>query len=178
MIFGGTRFAETTVFDDAIFHEFVGFNDAVFADKAIFTETKLLAEARFRLTHFNGDALFGGSEFGRHANFDSTLFGAGVRFHDVTFTGIATCLGAYARLDVRTTPVSGHQAGCSPHRRARTRDVFAKCQAAGAGCMTGDEPNLTSTVQRGGHDAIDVKWLNKRPHRHEHAFGGHSISGR
>lgn len=100
VIFGGARFAKTTVFDDAIFHDFVGFNDAVFADSAIFTETKLLAEARFFCTHFNGDALFGGSEFGRHANFDSTLFGAGVRFHNVTFTGTATCRGAYARLDL------------------------------------------------------------------------------
>lgn len=100
VVFSGARFAGTVVFDDAVFHDFVGFNDAVFAESAIFTETKLLAEARFCKTRFNGKALFGGSEFGRHANFDSTLFGAEVRFSDVTFTGPATCAGAYARLDV------------------------------------------------------------------------------
>lgn len=100
VVFGGARFADTAVFDDAVFHAFVGFNDAVFADSAIFTETKLLAEARFRRTHFAGKALFGGSEFGRHANFDSTLFGGEVNFSRVTFTGAATCAGAYARLDV------------------------------------------------------------------------------
>ncbi|SDW36411.1 Pentapeptide repeat-containing protein [Amycolatopsis xylanica] len=100
VVFGGTRFGDTVVFDDAVFHEFAGFNDAVFAGSAIFTETKLLAEARFRRTRFDGKALFGGSEFGRHANFDSTLFGAEVWFSDVTFSGAATCAGAYARLDV------------------------------------------------------------------------------
>ncbi|CAM3686118.1 pentapeptide repeat-containing protein [Kibdelosporangium persicum] len=100
VVFGGTRFADAVVFDDAVFHDFVGFNDAVFADSAIFTKTKLLDEARFRGTRFNGNALFGGSEFGRHANFDSALFGAEARFSDVTFTGAATCGGAYARLDV------------------------------------------------------------------------------
>jgi uncharacterized protein YjbI with pentapeptide repeats len=100
VVFSGARFADTVVFDDAVFHDFVGFNDAVFTDSAIFTETKLLAEARFRKTRFNGKALFGGSEFGHHANFDNTLFGAEVSFSDVTFTGAATCAGAYARLDV------------------------------------------------------------------------------
>lgn len=100
VLFCGARFADTAIFDDAVFHAFVGFNEAVFEDSAIFSETKLLAEARFRRTHFNGKALFGGSEFGRHANFDSALFGGEVSFHDVTFTGAATCAGARARLDV------------------------------------------------------------------------------
>ena len=99
VVFSGVRFADTVVFDDAVFRAPIGFNDAVFAGSAIFTETKLLAEARFRKSRFNGKALFGGSEFGRHANFDGTLFGAEVSFSDVTFTGAATCAGAYARLD-------------------------------------------------------------------------------